>query len=175
MKPHNVLVFEDPSGHFTARVADFGFSTHCRGEGDLIQMPRSAIWYPPEWHDGYFSARSAQKMDIFSYSLLCLWMLSADPLKHPLPLHPEYMTAKKEVICFDSSRPREENLIELWKQSSDDHLRTWATWYISAQIMDHTETSEKSLCRFFDCTLAQSPESRSTDWSDLLKLLAPQR
>jgi serine/threonine protein kinase len=45
IKPQNVLIFEDETDHFTAKVADFGFSTMFRGDQDYVSMPRSTPWY----------------------------------------------------------------------------------------------------------------------------------
>lgn len=138
-------------------------------------MPRSPIWYAPEWHDAYFRPESARKMDIFSYALMCLWMLSASVADPVLPLHPDYQTEEHKVICFDSSRPRQQNLLELWKETTQDHLRTWAKWLVFHKLSDLGEALKSNLCDFFDRALAQRPELRSGDVEYLLKLLAPER
>ncbi|KAH8592616.1 kinase-like domain-containing protein, partial [Bisporella sp. PMI_857] len=75
IKPQNVLVFEKKDGSYVPKVADFGFSTRFRAEDDLIYIPESIPWNAPERTHRAFTPSSAVKMDIYSFGLLCLWIL----------------------------------------------------------------------------------------------------
>ena len=75
IKPQNVLVFQDSSEVFFARVTDFGYSTIYTKPGNPIQMPKSLHWVAPEWHHRGFSLTQAKKMDVYSLGLLVLWIL----------------------------------------------------------------------------------------------------
>ena len=75
IKPANVLVFENSSRNYTARVADFGYSTWLGGTDDAVLMPRTPHWTAPEWHHRPMHSSSAIRMDVYSFGLLCLWLL----------------------------------------------------------------------------------------------------
>jgi hypothetical protein len=72
-----VLVFKGNTGTYIAKVTDFGYSSLHAGDDGLIEMPISRPWNPPE-HDGtrwLWHLAEAEKMDIFSLSMLWLWIL----------------------------------------------------------------------------------------------------
>ena len=48
----------------------------------LIHMPRSRGWNAPEWHHRGFTYRDAEKMDVYSFGLLCLWLFFFDELEY---------------------------------------------------------------------------------------------
>jgi serine/threonine protein kinase len=75
LKPHNVLIFQDASGNYIARVGDFGYSSHFQGQDDIVFLPRSVPWAAPEWHHRWFTAMDAKKMDVYSFGLVCLWLI----------------------------------------------------------------------------------------------------
>ncbi|KAF2647280.1 hypothetical protein K491DRAFT_763773 [Lophiostoma macrostomum CBS 122681] len=61
VKPKNVLIFEEETGLYTTKVADFGFSTYFYEEQeDLIQMPESVLWTALEHHSNYHTSQSAK-------------------------------------------------------------------------------------------------------------------
>lgn len=75
IKPANVLIFENDRKKFVARVTDFGYSTWLGGANDMVFMPRTPHWTAPEWHHRPMTSASAIKMDIYSFGLLCWWLL----------------------------------------------------------------------------------------------------
>ena len=66
IKPENTLIFDDGLGGYTAKVADFGYSTQYTMPQDLIFMPRSWPWAAPEWHHRGFTPAQATKTPILS-------------------------------------------------------------------------------------------------------------
>jgi hypothetical protein len=69
-----VLIFEDNSDMFVAKIADFGYS-NIFNENNRFAMPRTKPWEAPEWKKGHlFSFSEAQKMDAYSFGMLCLWL-----------------------------------------------------------------------------------------------------
>ena len=83
IKPENVLVTKGKGkddGVFGVHVIDFGYSSF----ESLVKIPRSLPWEAPEWHPRSFGRETAKKMDIYSFGLLCLWLLfPADDLHSP--------------------------------------------------------------------------------------------
>ena len=105
-----------------AKVSDFGFSSIWARPDDLIQVPKTEPWNAPEWHHRGFKFREARKMDVYSFGLLCLWIVvqSAD-LENPIrdikallfTVQGEFQidvlqrltTDRNLCECFDSSFP----------------------------------------------------------------------
>src|SRR5436305_6144975 len=75
IKPENVLIFESDPNRYVAKVADFGYSTRVLSDDELVNMPRTAYWVAPEWHHRGFTTAGAMKMDMYSFGMLCLWVL----------------------------------------------------------------------------------------------------
>ena len=76
IKPQNVLVFKDAiTRKITVKVADFGYSTLTVGESGMVFLPKSRPWNAPEHHFGGFIAQEAKKTDVYSFGMLCLWLL----------------------------------------------------------------------------------------------------
>lgn len=152
---------------YVVKVADFGFSTRFREEKDLIQMPKSPIWHAPEWHDGQFQPEAAKRMDIFSFGLVCLWMLFGVGLS----LTP--MKVDERFISFDENYSGTQNLLKEWKAVCErDELVTWA---ISLIPKDLEPKWRSNLTSFFESTVTFDPQRRDLDVRRLLHLLAPAR
>jgi serine/threonine protein kinase len=69
-----VLVFKDVTGKTTIKVADFGYST-LAGEVEQVLLPKSRPWNAPEHYFGEFEVTDAKKTDVYSFGILCLWVL----------------------------------------------------------------------------------------------------
>ena len=57
------------------KVIDFGYSSTWATPEDFIRVPTTRPWTAPEWHLRGFRVGAARKMDVYSYGLLCLWLL----------------------------------------------------------------------------------------------------
>lgn len=171
IKPKNVLIFEEEPLKYYARVADFGFSTHFRHDDELIQMPKSPIWYAPEWHDRNFRPDAAKKMDVYSFGMLRLWLLLRKDLCTNTPTLTNSIQARD---LFDENCPPEQNLLEQWKSDRNGELLERVTSVVDASLSFSAET-KTNLTRFFKATLAFDPGERSLGFESLLSLLAPAR
>lgn len=143
IKPQNVLVFQDSSKVFFARVTDFGYSTVYTTSGDLILMPKSLHWVAPEWHHRGFSPAQAKKMDVYSLGLLILWILYCNP-SHSIE-------AQSHVIMT---------------ASSDDAL-TFAEENLSYMQIQH----RTGLREFYRKSLNRDPTDRHADVRHLQEIL----
>ncbi|KAH8896841.1 kinase-like protein [Thozetella sp. PMI_491] len=87
IKPQNILIFREESGAFAAKVADFGYSAWHASGSERIELPRSWPWYAPEC-DEYpeFTVQQALRADVFSFGMLCLWLLFDSYLSGARPL-----------------------------------------------------------------------------------------
>lgn len=81
IKPQNVLLFDDEpkmeryttSG--SAKLTDFGYSCFGAQDSDIVSLPYSGIWSPPEYHDRGLELRAAKKADMFSFGLTFVYLL----------------------------------------------------------------------------------------------------
>lgn len=71
MKPENILVTKSQGDAWIVHVTDFGYSSF----ETLVKVPRSPPWEAPEWHSRWFSLENAKRMDVYSFGLLCLWLV----------------------------------------------------------------------------------------------------
>jgi hypothetical protein len=60
---------------FGLKVTDFGYSCYGSVDEDIVQLPCSQPWEAPEYHPRWFTLAAAKKMDMYSFGLLCLWLL----------------------------------------------------------------------------------------------------
>lgn len=73
------MVFQEESGEYYLKLADFGFSTLASGsiEDTKVHLPTSWPWSAPELsekhHEVPFAA--AKATDVYSVGLLCLWIM----------------------------------------------------------------------------------------------------
>lgn len=144
LKPDNVLIFKDAEGNFSAKVADFGYSTIFAGEteGGELTLPRSWPWTAPEIElCARVSIEQAKSADIFSYGMICFWLLCHGTLKQyeddrGPDLHVLYELKRQKILS----------------SSACDEMRYGKVNIDVAQ--------ELSLNRFFDLSLSHDRERR---------------
>ena len=167
-----MLIFENKPGTYIAKVADFGFSTHFQGEQDLVKMSKSVPWNAPEHHYRHFNPSAAKRIDIYSFGLLCFWVVFGASLD-ALPLPPQTASDKGQFTSFEEHL-LELNLAECRMYDSNNELSEWATWLVM-ESGDFKNGIDEKLAQFFNLTLAYKPEERCIDFEQLLNLLAPNR
>jgi hypothetical protein len=131
-------------------VADFGYSTLAASDDDLIKMPISKPWNAPEWHHRGVKLSEARAMDVYSFGMLCLWLL------------------------FKENKNYSNDNTTLEQLKSDDLLSDFAHQLIVTTTGLNTEQGH-NLDLFFNSTLVRDPKRRNLDFKKLLHLLAPNR
>ena len=170
IKPENVLIFEKNS-RIVAKVADFGFATCFQSNNDLILIPWKGPWNAPEYHNRSFRPEQAKQMDIYSFGLLCFWLIFEAGSSGSLPLSADTILSGGQFISFRGCQ-KEKDILQLWKQ--DHGLIEWVCWLVRKD--DYLDCSMKDrLVSFFRSTLAFEPQWRCTELEDLLNLLVPHR
>ncbi|KAF2110563.1 kinase-like domain-containing protein [Lophiotrema nucula] len=168
IKPGNILVFEADTGRITVKMTDFGWSTWFRAERKAILMPRSLPWNAPEHMWQTVEMKEAKLMDVYSYGLLCLWLL----------LCVDSASASRSFRALDWMQylgfTTERSLLHAWKQDQDDPLLKWAIWALSEHGTFDIDM-EQDLVKFFKSCLTFDPYMRNMNWQHLLELLAPNR
>jgi serine/threonine protein kinase len=147
IKPQNVLVFKDATGKVTVKVADFGYSTLATGEEGNVFLPKSRPWNAPEHHFGGWTTAAAKKQDVYSYGLLCLWVLFCKRL-------PEFNSPP----CTLLEQLKDEDKV---KQIASQHIES---------VSGLNPENRNRLYKFFDLTLQLDPEQRTPDLGKLVCL-----
>lgn len=103
-------------------------------------------------------------MDVYSFGLLCLWLLFADDFL-------QQAISQGKNISFDALPANAPlSTLETWKSTGE--LSRFAEEFIG-QTLPTSETHKQDLRRFFQETLAPKHEDRTMDMRNLLLLLAP--
>lgn len=166
IKPQNVLVFQDKGKPLVAKVADFGYSCLGVKDDDFVRLPMSRPWNAPEWHHREFRIYAAKKTDVYSFGMLCLWVLFSDELLRYVadaganttpgsidgPWGGSYWTSRLEEL------------------KEEDKLTNIADELISKAV-HLTAPQRVALGKFFEGTLCRDWKSRESDFEKLIRFL----
>ncbi|XXH05373.1 Chitinase 2 [Hypoxylon texense] len=77
IKPENVLIFQDESGRYQAKIIDFGYSGQYADSDHPLSLFGTELWNAPEHknHTRQWTFQEATRADLFSFGMLCLWLL----------------------------------------------------------------------------------------------------
>lgn len=144
-------------------MTDFGFSCFECTDNELVRVARSRPWEAPEWHDRWFHLKDIKKMDVYSFGLLCLWILfPEDNLVDPDSI---------EVNISLAFSGRDETALErLYVLKRKDTLKESVLRLIS-QKTDLNENVCLCLQRVFSLSLAKNAEKRASDMQTFVDLL----
>ena len=147
VKPENILIFKNSEGRLIAKLADFGCSVLGTSRDQLVRLPKSEPWFAPEYHHRDFKLYMARRMDIYSFGMLCLWILSSND---------------NEILV----------LLDKWKR--EDKIRDEAR-RVTESLVDLGAISKIGLQKFFDLVLVAEPERRSSELRELIGYLIADR
>jgi serine/threonine protein kinase len=170
IKPENVLIFKDNMGKYTAKVTDFGYSTRFAGENDYILMPRSWPWDDPKWTSECKPAQ-ARKMDIFSFGMLCFWVLFEKSLSG-VGASPEEALSSGECVPNTSKKNASKCALEKLKKAEELVLRSQQ---LVAQEHDLSDSEKRELQDFFGKSLQCSSDKRADDLREAFSSLDSDR
>lgn len=173
VKPANVLIFQEDSGRYFAKVSDFGFSS-LAATHDCITVPRTRPWNGPEWHHRGFTLNGVKKLDVYSFGMLCLWLLCKDTLfetpRRPSPILKEWDGA--DLFTQHTEAITGKTFLEALK--AEDQMPILAHELLMLTTGLGQEQKSK-LSRLFHLCLAREPIDRSSDFVELLELVSQAR
>ena len=169
IKPQNVLVFKDAiTREIAVKVADFGYSTLTLGEAGKVSLPKSRPWNAPEHHFGEFTAQEAKKTYVYSFGMLCLWLLFGNRLSD---IPQTTADGTDELILFNApllqlGRP---TLLEILKDEGrvEDIANHLAESMPGLNVECRTRLKE-----IFSLTLPLNPGKRTCDVARVIGLLS---
>ena len=134
-------------------------------------MPNIWLWNAPEYHTRPIRPENAKRMDVYSFGLLCFWLIFEGGSSGGLPPPPNTNPESDQSISFQGDQVGKD-LIQLWKK--DDRLLDWICWQVHRDCRLGDELQNR-FSSFFRSTLAFEPESRCTDFDELLDFIIPNR
>ncbi|KAI4171066.1 MAG: hypothetical protein LQ348_006994 [Seirophora lacunosa] len=166
IKPSNVLIHRENNDTILAKVADFGFSA-LASSSEFVFLPQSIPWNAPEWHWRGFTFDQAIRQDVYSFGLLCLWLLQ--PAESEL----------EGTLGFEGKNPSNSR----FSTRNDKHLEDVTSMNRVCLAANRTIKSlkglshdqENRLLTLFDLTLSSDPSNRTNDMRDLFHLMYNQQ
>jgi hypothetical protein len=156
-------VFKVGTNKYSARVTDFGYSTRLASEDEDIPMPKSWPWYAPEYRL-YCNQAQGRKMDIFSFGMLCLWVMFEKYLSATAPLPQEALWAE-QYLPNKTEKNQSKRFLEELKNT--DKLVLFAQQLVTAE-RDLVDSQKQALRKMFGASLPCSPDERAADLKQLV-------
>ncbi|KAF8853253.1 hypothetical protein BDZ45DRAFT_82220 [Acephala macrosclerotiorum] len=161
VKPQNVLVFGESEETIVAKVADFGFATVA--SGNKIDVAISTPWVAPEVgsRDDGHTLEQAKKTDVYSFGMLCLWLIFRERLEHMESGIRE--PGKKYDVASDIE------ILERWNVADTSANEVQ---HSALDLVKHLPSDDLRLVveRLFRDTLSLQPDRRS-DFTTIARLL----
>ena len=140
------------------------------GESGKVLLPKSRPWNAPEHDFGGFKAHEAKKTDVYSFGMLCLWVLFGDRLSDFPQTTADGVTG---LISFDvppfRCRP---TLLESLKD--EDRLEYIANNLLGSMPGLDVEYTVR-LREIFSLTLSHNPKERTSDLARVIGLLSREK
>ena len=151
IKPPNILVFRNDDGKYYPRLSDFGYSTLVPYTNSFVKIAISRPWNAPEYHGREFSFSDGKKTDIYSFGLLCLWLLLKEDLE-------------KSGISFDADKVKSFEELKMQGKLLEKVREALLEKAISRD-------TQLELMRFFTYTLEKDPARRAGGVEEVFYIL----
>lgn len=153
-------------------MADFGWSflPHEGDENAIFKPAESPPWSAPEYHHRGFSIEQGQKQDVFSFGMLCFWVLFHAELSAEAR---NSLNEKGDTNFAAQQSKHVYSLLGEWKR--EKKLQAVALDMVAVRF---NNTRKEILTQFFKITLAHDPNERHRDFErleNLFKQLLPKR
>jgi serine/threonine protein kinase len=172
IKPQNVLVFKNTQGVYSAKLTDLGYSSQFDRTEDLVHLPESWPWSAPEYHHRAMPASEAIKMEVYTFGMLCLWLLFQEKFSDTGALQ-EFIKNGKTYISFTRDSSQMHHLNALPDLKAQDELCSIANWLVTATGLCNDQ--KEDLKRLFKTSIVRNPIDRDTNFRQLAKLLHADR
>lgn len=166
IKPENILVDRTDAGDWMARVSDVGFARVGLSLEEELHVPQSRPWTDPEWHRRTWPVTAVQAMDIYSYGMVCLWLLLNDKVPASISGSGEL---GKQTFFVENDAP----FTQLELLQRDGQLITVIDQALDSAMLG-SDSEKQNLSQFFNSTLHVNRESRERDFQKLISLLSDQ-
>ncbi len=152
-------MFKDRDG-LAAKLADFGYSREYKNDTDNYPLPCSEPWQAPEvdGSDRTFSLVQAKAADIYSYTLLCAWILSWDQISD----HEVDAGYRKDMKSPETLVSKSITTLERLKQNKQ--LKQVISNYLKTNLGPGQEEESKALRELFEAILGDELHALQDIW-----------
>lgn len=176
IKPQNVLIFKDDDGGYAARMTDFGYSTPYLSPGQRLKLPRSLPWNAPENDRSAreWTMTAAKKTDVYSFGLLCFWLLFETYLSgtRPLPVALRASAWSQHFASASSMSTDAPDMETLMNLKASNGLIDCARDLLVTQGL--AQSQRTAIEDVLTVCLSSDPEMRDTNFRDIGKKIFPQ-
>ena len=140
---------------------------------DRVYLPKTSPWVlAPEWHHRGFTIDAAKKLDVFSFGMLCVWILFKKAIldrginvEKALKMPPK--TAGQNLSLSESSVERILQDLKLNKKILD------AVFEIVIDTVPEDIRAKHRLQDFFLATICEEQSLRESNFENLISYLDP--
>lgn len=148
IKPDNILIFPESDGRHIAKVIDFGYSTLFSSDEDPVFIPYSGVWTASEYHHRGISPEQARKMNVYSFRMLCSWLL------------------------FHNINLNRDRSIKRFRENLLTELSAYASKMLKeSSYLEHWEIV--NMKRLFKLILVEDSANRTAYFIEVLKIISP--
>lgn len=160
-----MLVVKDQylPNHIQIKIADFAFACFGASEDEPLKVSRTEPWDAPEWHPRYFTLKDAQKMDIYSFGLLCLWVFFCH--EDMDELGPDITVG----MAFSGQDPGLTAKVQALKRDGNALLE--CAFRLTKQTLDIKEDTRDNLLKALSLALQSDPNKRQPTMEAFVSLL----
>lgn len=157
-----MLVFPSTTGAphiFDAKVTDFGFSTFSVDENERLRLPISRPWNAPEIDrtNREWTLSQAKLADLFSFGILCFWVLFEPQLCEPSKLLLSMLGIEIDnPVAPAASTSTEATLLQI-----KDRVQDLAPQLVAAERNKLGTLHQEALCAFMVSCLSSDPSKRT--------------
>lgn len=170
IKPQNVLIFPNPDGTVSAKISDLGYVA-IGSDNDLTRLPRSRPWTDPDWNRREITIQNAKKMDVYSFGMICGWILFQDQLLEQLITHKRKESEISGATIFFPPNDAPESDLE-FLQKTDELADTMSNLVLGSSEVGVEQVG--NLVKFFRDVLCKDRQARTSDWRRIVTLLNTQ-
>jgi serine/threonine protein kinase len=175
VKPQNIVMFPQKGDDQAAvpKLIDFGYSCFGSTDSDPAVLPKSPPWHAPEYCEepedrrGHTTILGAKKMDIYSYGLLCYWILFWEGSGDKSRTEDPNSQPRGPKQCIEGINRAKKMIRDLKDAPGPTAILSRAL----SQIEGLDSNKSSALTEFFDAALSKNPEKRSHNWMSLLSLI----
>ena len=149
-----------------AQLSDFGYSTEYEDDS-AITVPCSTPWNAPEvgYETNLLSPSEAIKTEIFSFGMLCAWVLFREELSNQFPIA---LDLADNPTLEESAGKQNFRTIDGLKTM--DKIRPFCRSHVKS-LESPTSGQKEGLMKLFEMTLAPDPVDRATDFQVVSEVL----
>lgn len=154
VKPENFLVF-DVDGKITPKIADLGYARN-GSDTNTVTLAFSRPWSLGSQSSGVTMSQ-AKRMDVYSFGMLCLWLLFLTPFEMTEPIMHTHPAKASNHKIFDSAM----QTLQQWQSLG---ILLDKCHEIIQNQSDLTDENKTDLMKFFDLSLTSDFSLRDTSF-----------